>query len=564
MSLLLITLISISILFAGYFFYGKFIANVFGLTKKNITPACKINDGVDFVPASPVILIGQHFAAIAAVGPIAGPILAASLYGWLPSLLWIAIGAVFIGGVHDFSALVASIRHDAKSVGEVVKLYIGQKAYFLFLCFIWISLLYVIVVFTDLTAGAFVSRPELGEENFGPGVATSSFLYLGLALLMGFCLYRWNWSLKKASFIFIPLVFLIIFLGQQIPIELPPVLGSSQKSWDFLILIYCFIASVIPLWTLLQPRGYLGATILYATFIVGVFGTLFGGFEIQYPALIHPVTADTPRLPIFPLLFTTIACGACSGFHGLVSSGTTSKQLRQEPDATAVGYGGMLLESFVAIVALSTVMILPLKDQTLSLGPDEIYARGLAHFMALFGMSFGAAVTFGKLAFATFIYDTLDVATRLGRYIFQELTGLKGKMGAYLATFFTLLFPGILIMIDVQGVNGRIIPIWKIFWPIFGSTNQLLAALTLLGITVWLKATGKKWWVTALPMLFMLVTTLGSLILIIKPWLLGILKGGPLFHPVGTTAFLLFILALILLVQALPKLMQKTISTKVH
>lgn len=558
MSLLLITLIAISILFAGYFFYGKFIANVFGLTKENITPACKFNDGDDFVPASPAILIGQHFAAIAAVGPIAGPILAASLYGWLPSLLWIALGAVFIGGVHDFSALVASVRHDARSVAEVVKLYIGQKAYFLFLCFIWLSLIYVIVVFTDLTAGAFVSRPELGEENFGPGVATSSFLYLGLALLMGFCLYRRSWSLKKASSIFIPLVFLIIFLGQKIPIELPPLLGSSQKSWDFLILVYCFIASVIPLWTLLQPRGYLGATILYATFVAGVLGTLFGGFQIQYPAIIPLENANSPHLPIFPLLFTTIACGACSGFHGLVSSGTTSKQLRQEPDAKAVGYGGMLLESFVAIVALSTVMILPLKDQTLSLGPDEIYARGLAHFMTLFGISFGVAVTFGKLAFATFIYDTLDVATRLGRYIFQELTGLKGKMGAYLATFFTLLFPGILIMIDVQGVNGKVIPLWKIFWPVFGSTNQLLAALTLVGITVWLKVTGKNYWVTGIPMVFMLITTLSSLILIIKPWLLAVFKGGPIFHPVGTTAFLQSILALILLIQALPKLIQKS------
>ncbi len=557
MSLLLVTLLATTILLLGYCFYGKFLTQVFDLKKENVTPACRMNDGVDFVPASPPILIGQHFAAIAAVGPIAGPILAGITYGWLPSLIWIALGAVLIGGVHDFAALVASIRHDSKSVAELIKLYVGPRAYYSFLLFIWCSLLYVIVVFTDLTAGAFISRPELGEENFGPGVATSSFLYLALACLMGVCLYKKNWSVTKATIIFVPLVFFIIFLGQKIPIELPSLLGSQQKSWDLLILGYCFIASIIPLWVLLQPRGYLGAFILYATFVAGVAGTLLGGFQIQYPAFVHPEEGAT-RIPLFPLLFTTIACGACSGFHGLVSSGTTSKQLRSEPDAKAVGYGGMLLESFVAIVALSTVMILPYKDTTLSLGPDDIYARGLAHFITLFGISFSAAVTFGKLAFATFIYDTLDVATRLGRYIFQELTNLKGRAGAILATLITLAIPGIFILIDIRGPQGKIIPLWKLFWPVFGATNQLLAAFTLLGITIWMKKEGRKWWVTGVPTLFMFITTLSSLILILKPWLLGLTSGGKILHPVGTTAFLLFVLASFILFETLPKLVKQT------
>ncbi len=554
MSLLLVTLIAISILLLGYHFYGNFLSRVFDLKKETVTPACKYNDGVDFVPASRPILIGQHFAAIAAVGPIAGPILAGIAYGWVPSLLWISLGAVLIGGVHDFSALIASVRHDSKSVAELIRLYVSPKAYYLFLLFIWCSLLYVIVVFTDLTAGAFISRPELGAENFGPGVATSSFLYLLLACVMGVCLYKKNWSVTKSTLIFVPLVFVIIFLGQKIPLELPPLLGSQQKGWDLLILAYCFVASIIPLWILLQPRGFLGAFILYATFIAGVAGTLFGGYPIQYPAFIS-ATEGAVKIPLFPLLFTTIACGACSGFHGLVSSGTTSKQLRSEPDAKAVGYGGMLLESFVAIVALSTVMILPYKDTMLSSGPDEIYARGLAHFMALFGISFPAAVTFGKLAFATFIYDTLDVATRLGRYIFQELMNIKGKSGALLATFATLAIPGISILIEVKGPTGASIPLWKLFWPVFGATNQLLAAFTLLGITLWMKKEKRRWWVPALPACFMFIITLSSILLIVKPWIYGIFKGEKILHPVGTTAFLLLVLASIILFETLSKVL---------
>lgn len=559
MSLLFITLASISVLAAGYWGYGRFLSRAFNLSSETATPAVRINDGVDFVPARPALLVGQHFAAIAAVGPIAGPILGGMTYGWLPALIWIALGAVFIGGLHDFAALVASVRNDARSVADLMRLYVGQKAYVLFLLFIWLSLLYVIVVFTDLTAGAFISKPELGAENFGPGVASSSLLYLGLCVLMGLCLYKWKWNLAATTALFVPLMLAVIFAGQKLPVELAPVFGSAQKSWGLLILGYCFIASVIPMWLLLQPRGYLGATILYITFAVGIFGTLFSGETIQYPAYIPP-DPGASRLPMFPLLFTTIACGACSGFHGLVSSGTTSKQLEKETDARLVGYGGMMLEAFVAIVALSTVMMLSRGDRLLNFGPDEIYARGLAHFIAMAGIPFAAAVTFGKLAFATFIYDTLDVATRLGRYILQELTGFTGTAGALAATFLTLAIPGAVLLVDVHDASGAVIPAWKLFWPAFGATNQLLAALTLLGVTVWLRREKRNWWLAGIPAAFMLATTLSSLVVIIRPWASRLADGGPLFHPVATTALLLMVVALVLLASVLPKMMPEKIS----
>jgi carbon starvation protein len=504
----------------------------------------RLNDGADFVPTRPAILLGQHFAAIAAVGPIAGPILAGAQYGWLPGFIWITLGAIFIGAVHDFSALVASVRHDARSIGDVVKLYLGKPASTVFSLFIWLSLLYVIVVFADLTSGAFVSRPALGAENFGPGVATSSFLYLGLAGVMGVCLYRWKWPLSWSTIVFVPLIFGAIWFGQKVPTVFPGDVVSQQRAWNLAILAYCFVASVIPLWVLLQPRGYLGGFILYATFAAGVLGLIFGENPVQYPALGKGAGLAAP--PLFPLLFTTIACGACSGFHGLVSSGTSSKQLARETDAKAVGYGGMLLEGFVAVIALSTLMLQAPGSRELSLGPDEIYARGLAHFLGVLGIPFAAGVTFGKLAFATFIYDTLDVATRLGRYILQELFGLKGRRGAVLATFVTLVVPAVTVFMTFTDAAGKIVPLWRIFWPAFGASNQLLAALSLAGITVWLKASGRKWLVTGIPAAFMTVVTLSSLCVIIA----RAVTTGRWVDPVGVTAAFLLALALYILIQA--------------
>jgi carbon starvation protein len=528
---------------AAFALYGKWLTKAFGLDDKKVTPAVRINDGNDFVPTRSFILLGQHFAAIAAVGPIAGPIVAGMKYGWFPGLVWITLGAVFIGAVHDFAALAISVRHGAKSIGQVVRDVLGPRASTLFMAFIWLSLIYIIVVFTDLTAAAFADRPELGAENFGPGVATSSFLYLALAMALG-----WTWKNTKlplwaTTAIFVPLLYAAIYGGQHLPATL------SQKGWDVIILAYCVASSLLPMWLLLQPRGYLGGFILYTTFLAGVIGLFFGGSPIEFPKTVEPVSGPAPSL--FPLLFTTIACGACSGFHGLVASGTTSKQLAKETDARVVGYGGMLLEGLVAVIAMATLMRLAPGSADLGHGPDEIYARGLAHFMQAFGMSFAAGVVFGKLAFATFIYDTLDVSTRLGRYVLEDAFGLKGTKNAVLATLATVAIPLLTVFMTFTDSAGKIVPLWKLFWPAFGATNQLLAAMTLTGVTLWLKKEGRMCWVTGLPAAFMIVVTLSSLVLLIKPWAAMLAIGSLHFDPVGTTGFLLMLIALAYFAEAL-------------
>ena len=535
MPLIVIGLTGVGLLFAGYWFYGRFVADVFGLDPARQTPARQMNDGVDFIPTRPIVLLGQHFAAIAAVGPIAGPILAGTKYGWLMSFIWIIFGAIFVGAVHDFSALVASVRHKARSIAEIIGVYMNPWAQKLFLVYIWISLIYVVVVFTDLTAAAFTNHPELGAENFGPGVATTSFLYLGLALVMGVMMYKWNvplWAVTIGG-VFVLLGF--IWLGQKIPV------CFNQRQWQIIILVYCFAASVIPMWILLQPRGYLGGFILYASLLAGVFGFIFYKEPISVPIVAPDMhwTIFPLGSGFFPLMFTTIACGACSGFHGLVSAGTTSRQLADEPDARLVGYGGMLLEGFVALVALSTVILFISKGSAGPGTPDEIYARGLATFLQLVGIPFALGVAFAKLAFATFIYDTLDVATRLGRYLIQELTGWNGRAGKYVATFLTIAAPGYILLSVPEGGP----PAWKSYWSLFGTSNQLLACLTLAAVTVWLKREGRKWWVTGLPCAFMALVTLTSLVAINRK----LFQAGTVVSPVHVASVALFILAVTLL-----------------
>ncbi len=528
----------------AYFSYGRFLARQFDLKPDRITPACEINDGVDFVPAEKKFLLGQHFSAIAAAGPIVGPILAALWFGWLPVLLWIVFGAIFLGAVHDFASLVGSIRHRATSIVEIVKEYLGPKGHLFFLIFVWLSLIYVITAFTDLTSSSFV-EPELGG-----GVAMSSLLYLLIGLAMGVALYRFHWPLGMATWIFIPMVLAAIWFGQYIPLRVPAISSlSPQQIWNVIILAYCFIASVIPVWLLLQPRGYLGGFFLYGTLAAGVIGLVLGGEKIQYPAFLGFKSAGGASL--FPLLFVTVACGACSGFHGIVSSGTTSKQIAKEPDCRMVGYGGMLLEGLVALVALSTVMILAKGSPLANSSPDRIYAEGLSRFVHNFGIPQGFARSFALLAFTTFIYDTLDVATRLARYIFEELTGWKSFWGRMVATLASLAIPLFCVSLKMTDAQGQLIPAWKVFWTIFGTSNQLLAALTLMTLSLWLKRSGKSWWTSALPMFFMMTMTLWSLLLMIKPMVTKLLSGAPQIDVVGVVALLLLILAVLLVLEAL-------------
>ena len=542
MTLFTIAVSSCGLFLAGYVVYGRFLARMFELSPDRPTPARELEDGVDYVPAKSTLLMGQHFSAIAAAGPIVGPILAGLWFGWLPALVWIVFGAIFLGAVHDFSSLVGSIRHRARSIVEIVRDQLGPRAHLCFMGFVWLSLVYVIIAFTDLTSASFV------EPTDGGGVATASSLYLVAAVGMGVCLYKLRMPLWLATLLFVPLIGLILWFGRAMPLVLPadaPI--RPQLLWNGLILGYCFVASIIPIWLLLQPRGYLGGFFLYVALAAGVVGLFLGGDRIQYPAFLG---WTSPRgFPLFPMLFVTVACGACSGFHGIVSSGTTSKQISREPDCRAVGYGGMLLEGLVAVIALATVMLLDPGDALTQQSPDRIYANGLSHFVARFGVDRDFARTFALLAFATFIFDTLDVATRLGRYIFQELTGWTGRWGGAVATLATLALPAMSVSWTVTDPQGHIIPAWKVFWTVFGTSNQLLAALTLLTVTVWLRRTGKPWWLTAIPAAFMLVMTLWSLVVLAGPWLAALAQGRWAVDGIAAIAVVLFALAVLVIVE---------------
>ncbi len=541
MPLYVIAIAVIGLFLAAYFIYGRILARQFDLKTSSDTPAHKVNDGVDFVPTPPGFLLGQHFSAIAAAGPIVGPILAALWFGWLPVLIWIVVGTIFFGSVHDFSSLIGSVRHGATSIVEIVKIHFGRRGYLLFMLFVWLSLMYVITAFTDLTSSSFVN-PELGG-----GVATSSALYLLIGLTMGIVLYKFKWPLGLTTLIFLPLVGISIWFGQYIPLVIPPIgFLSSQQVWNIVLLLYCFVASVLPVWLLLQPRGYLGGFFLYATLAAGVVGLFLGGEKIQYPAFIGFTSAN--GLPLFPVLFVTVACGACSGFHGMVCSGTTSKQISKETDCRLVGYGGMLLEGLVALIALATVMLLAKTDPLTSASPDRIYAEGLSRFVEHIGIPVAFARSFTLLAFTTFIYDTLDVATRLCRYLFQELTGWKGMKGSFAATAISLAVPLICVSIKTVDPQGHIIPAWKIFWTIFGTSNQLLAALTLIILSTWLARSGKSWWVSLAPMVFLLTMTLWALFLVIQSAIKKYMAHS-IFDITGVIALLLFGLAVLLIME---------------
>ncbi len=530
------------ILLLAYFSYGQFVSKkVFELDDSRMVPAVQMNDDVDYVPTDAKYLAGQHFSAIAAAGPVTGPVIAGMVFGWVPTFLWIVLGTIFIGGIHDMGALVASLRHKAAGIADTMKNYVSNRVWILFNIFIFFTLIMIIVAFTDITTSSFVNTVKLADGVVvgGGATATSSILYLILPIIMGFLLKYTKMKLGVATAIFLPLVAISIWIGQYIPFNLQTILGldspqAAQKIWNFIIILYCFIAGIVPVWALLQPRGHLGGYFLYATLVVAFIGVLFGGFATQYPAWTNAFGSDDFWTPMFPMLFITVACGACSGFHSLVSSGTTSKQLARESDAKPIGYGMMLAESVVALIALSTVMILPKGDALLSKSPNFIYANGLGSFMELVGISKAFGISFGLMAFTTFVYDTLDICTRLGRYIVQELTGWKGWSGRIISTLLIGGIPLILMSINLTDPSGKPIAIWSLFWKTFGSSNQLLAALALVGITVWLQRTAKNkkaWLFTLLPAIFMFIMSTWALISTFTSYTF---KNGVFTMPVGT------------------------------
>jgi len=511
MSLTLLAFGFMIVLAAAYRIYGSWIARQFTLDDERQTPANVVNDGVDFVPTRPFYLFAQHFSAIAAAGPIAGPILACQAFGWLPCLLWIGFGVVLIGAVHDFTSLAASVRHGARSIAEITREHLGNRAGTAMMGFIWIALIYVIVAFTDITAGTFARGTEELQQggalafNAGGAVAAASVMYLLLSILLGIVQRYLNPPLWLVTVIFVPATFALSWLGTKVSTALL----LDHKTWGVLILIYCCIASIVPVWALLQPRGYLGGFVLYSALALGLVGVLFGGLSGRYQILQPAFKSwDVGGLTgtLFPFLFVTIACGACSGFHGLVCSGTTAKQVDRESDIKAVGYGAMLAEGFVALIALVTVMIAAPAD-LLGKAPGTIYGNGIGQFMTLIigADNLKFAITFGAMAFSTFVFDTLDVCTRLGRYIVQELFGWRGRFGALTGTLLTIALPFYFISFAQPGM-------WTEFWTLFGASNQLLAALSLLAITVWLYQARQRISFTLYPMLFVLTITLWALV----------------------------------------------------
>jgi carbon starvation protein len=509
----ILALVFLVLLSLAYFGYGSWISRELKISDKTKTPAHTHEDGVDFVPTSKFYLFGQHFSAIAAAGPIAGPIVACQLFGWLPALLWIAVGVVTVGAVHDFTSLTASVRHGACSVAEIAKENIGRPAGLAMLIFIWIALVYIILAFADITAGSFATSSEELEglaQDFHPGgaVAAASIFYLILSLVMGFTQRYLKPPTWLLTLIFVPLAFAASYAG----IFVSEYFRLDHTSWALIIIIYCALGSLVPVWMLLQPRGFLGGFILYFAIAVGILGVLFGNLPIEAEAF-KGWHVEGATGALFPFLFVTIACGACSGFHGIVCSGTTSKQVDKESHMHAVGYGAMLAEAFVAFIALAIVMTAK-PESIAGLKPGTIYGNGIGNFITmLVGEEHRLfATTLGAMAFSTFVFDTLDVSTRLGRFILMELLKMQNRSGAIIGTLLTAGVPALFIVFSSEGS-------WIRFWTLFGAANQMLAALTLLSITLWLYRARKRIAYTLLPMLFVLTITLYALfVLAVDYW----------------------------------------------
>lgn len=397
------------IMFSGaYKIYGGIITKRLSVNNNNETPSHTMYDGVDYCPAKPPVLLGHHFASIAGAGPIVGPIIAAS-FGWVPVYLWVLFGATLIGGVHDYTSIVASIRHKGKSIGQIIETYIGINGKKLFLVFTWSTLVLVIAVFTLIVSDTFYHIPSSG---------TSSILFILLAVGFGFAVNRWKFPLLISSIIGVSLLSLCIYIGNIYPIHL------SKEIWILILLAYIFIASVTPVWILLQPRDYLNSFFLYALILGGVIGLFFTMPEVH----LSPITSfSVDKLGyLFPALFVIVACGAISGFHSIVGSGTTAKQLDKETDARVIGYGGMLIEGLLAILALLSVAALDqfhFIELLETKGAVPAFSAGIANFLhniPLLSIQTEHASGFAALAVSAFALTSLDTATRLGRYSLQE------------------------------------------------------------------------------------------------------------------------------------------------
>ena len=504
---LIMMLIAIAVLSCGYFFYGRWLAKTWGIDPTAKTPAYEQRDGIDYEPADTAVVFGHQFASIAGAGPINGPIQAA-VFGWVPVLLWILIGGVFFGGVLDFSAMYASVKNKGRTIGYIIEKYTGKLGKKLFLLFVWLFCVLVVAAFVDVVAGTFNGFDAQGARIRSNGsVATTSMLFIVEAVALGVLLRFSRLNKWVNTVIAVALLVIGVAVGLALPVFF------STDTWHVIVFIYILIASVAPVWVLLQPRDYLNSYLLVFMILAAVVGILATNPDINLPAFTAFNVEGTGSL--FPILFVTVACGAVSGFHALVSSGTASKQIKNERNMLPVSFGAMLMESMLAVIALIAVASFA-SGEAATAGystPAQIFAGGVANFLARIGLPHDVVFTLINLAVSAFALTSVDSVARVGRLSFQELfldssiddDGMEPwrrfVTNKYTATFVTLALAYALARIGYKNI-----------WPLFGSANQMLSALGLIACAVFLKETRRKGWMLWIPMVIMLCVTLTALI----------------------------------------------------
>ena len=567
MNSLVLLIICVAILVLGYIFYGGWLCKQWGVGEgNNETPAHTMEDGVDYVPAKAPVLMGHHFSSIAGAGPITGPI-GAAMFGWLPVTLWILIGGIFFGGVHDFGALFASVRNKGMSIGEIISANMSKRAKRLFIIFSYLTLILVVAAFASIVASTFGATfdesgaVDMVKSETPASVAMISLLFIVIAIVFGFCVYRRNMPMGIASVVGVLAIVGIMAVGMNFhPIYL------STKTWMWIVGLYIAIASVTPVWILLQPRDYLSSFLLYAMLAVAIFAVVVGHptFDASFPAFGgFKVDNGNGTQYLFPVLFTTVACGAISGFHSLVSSGTTSKQLDKEKDAKPIAYGGMLLECVLAVLTLCAIGYAykwnAANPDNALVGATAIFGGGIAHMVDdVIPGSYAILNSLLVLTYSAFCLTSLDTATRLARFMFQEFwlepgqttkdvkEGWKKVMvNPYFATILTVVL-GILL-----GMTG-----YAKIWGLFGAANQLLAGIGLLAVATWLGNAGKNNKMFLIPMAFMIVVTISSLALTVKNQIGIISAGGADWGPYAQTilGILLIVLAVVLVIEGVQTL----------
>ena len=510
MNTLVIVLIAAVILFGAYVVYGRLLANKWGIDPKAETPAVKYNDGKDFVPTNGWTVFSHQFSSIAGAGPVTGAIQAAA-FGWLPVLLWILIGGVFFGAVTDFGALYASVKNEGKSMGMIIEKYIGKFGRKIFLLFCWLFTLIVIAAFADMVAGTFNAYTVVdGQSQLSAAASTNgsagmvSIMFMVFAVVFGLIQKKWNLSGWKEAVVGIVFIIASFVIGNYFPIEL------GKNAWSYITFVYIFFAAVLPMWLMKQPRDYM-TTFMFIAMIVGA----ALGLVVAHPSMNLPVYTGFNNAKLgtmFPILFVTVACGAVSGFHSLVSSGTSSKTVANEKDMLKVGYGAMILESLLAVIALCVAGAAAAADGTAATGtPFQIFSRGVAGFFEMFGVPVHFATVFMTMCVSALALTSLDAVARIGRMSFQELFSVddmehaegwrKLLCNTYFSTVITLLCGFVLTKIGYANI-----------WPLFGSANQLLSALVILTLCVFLKVTGRSNKMLFPPLIIMLCVTFTALV----------------------------------------------------